>query len=171
MEEAERAKTRVILIEPTLRFLYHIEKAHHFYHLTVDGITLLRQNFKGEEGLRAELEKLDTQAGTRHDHARKKGRQEYYRERALWAMREVEDGFPVLNESAVVDLWSSLEALIKDSVASFLQNEEGATKLEPVAKIRIRLADYESMSCRREKGASTWSASWSESLVPVSSKE
>jgi hypothetical protein len=148
MEETERAKALATLIEPTIQFLDHIEKTHQFYHLAVDGITLLRQSFEREEELTAELEKLDTQASIQHDHAHKKSSHEYYRERALWATREAEEGFPVLNEQAVVDLWSSLEALLKNSVASFLQTDEGATKLEPVAKIRIRLGDYEVMSPR-----------------------
>jgi len=149
MEQSRPGKVPPWAIEPGIRFLDRIGKSHHFYHLAVDGIMLLGDSYKRAEELTAALEKLDEQAGTSHSGDYDKSRQrEYYMQRASWAKRETEEGFPVLHQQAIVDLWSSLEVLFKDLVASMLENVRGATQLEPIAKMRIRLRDYESMSPR-----------------------
>jgi hypothetical protein len=147
MEAEDKAKARLWGTEPIQRFLDHTGNSHHFYHLAVDGITIIWRSFRQQEELAAQLEKLDKQAGVKHSKDKEEGgRRAYYGKRASWAKREVEEGLPVLHEQAIVDLWASLESLIKDLVRAVLENDREATRVEPVANLKIRLGEYESMS-------------------------
>lgn len=62
------------------------------------------------------------------------------------AEEEVRNGFPLLHEQATVALWSSLEAIIRSFVAGWLENIDGAWKVDSVQKLKIRIGDYESLS-------------------------
>jgi hypothetical protein len=64
---------------------------------------------------------------------------------AQLAEREVETGFPVLYSWAVVGQWAQLEAFIRQFVASRLRRKPSSWKLPPIAKLRIRLGEYESI--------------------------
>ena len=62
------------------------------------------------------------------------------------AVREVNEGFPLVYAQGVVGLWSLLEALIQQFVSEWIANDPTALQCEAVAKLRIRLGEYEQLS-------------------------
>lgn len=67
------------------------------------------------------------------------------REQAEFAQGEIESGFPVLHGQAAVALWGLLEAMIEDLVVCILSAESGLLANEQLRRIRIPLAEYESL--------------------------
>lgn len=67
------------------------------------------------------------------------------RHEARIAKREVEQGFPLLHKHAIVVLWSSLEALVRDLVVAWISNREGALQSEQLAGLKITLSEYEQL--------------------------
>lgn len=64
------------------------------------------------------------------------------KERAQFAERESKSGFPVLNAWAVVALWAHLESLFRVFVATWLKHKRSAWKVEPIARLKIKLGEY-----------------------------
>ena len=132
---------------PFSRFLKDQIRAHEFYHLAIEGITIIRYSFQRMEELTEQLKALDEKSGIEHED-KPEGIKTYeeMKRRAERARREAERGFPVLNEQSVVNLWSSLETLITEIVACWIKNVPSAKQSEAVRKVPIRLSDYEAMS-------------------------
>lgn len=149
-DSVENSVTRTVpkwAREPLVHFLESLQRSHHFYHLAIDGITIIYQSFQRVEELTAELQKLDDESGKKRDpEPDKLNRRESAKRRAELAQNEVNQGFPVLHEQAAVGIWGAIEVLVKELVAVWLENYAGATQIDPVRRIRIRLADYEAMS-------------------------
>lgn len=61
------------------------------------------------------------------------------------ANHEVERDFPLLHAQAVISLWTSLEALIKNFLAAWIENDSNARKTEALRKLKITLWEYEGM--------------------------
>lgn len=133
--------------EPLVHFLNSLKRSHDFYHLAIDGITIIYKSFERVEELTAELQKLDDEAGIKRDpEPDELKRREWAKGRAELAQNEVNQGFPLLHEQAAVDIWATIEVLAKELAAAWLENYTGATQIDAVRRIRIRLADYEAMS-------------------------
>lgn len=61
------------------------------------------------------------------------------------ARTELENDFPLLHAQAVTTLWSALEASIRNLFASLLQHVPKTRETEAYSRIRVRVADYESL--------------------------
>jgi hypothetical protein len=132
---------------PFRRFLEDQRQVLIFYHLAIEGIGIIYYRFQRVEELAEELKKLNEKSGIESAHEPDEIKEhEEMKKRAEYARREAEQGFPVLNEQATVNLWSALETLVKDLVACWIENVPTARQSEAVRKVRIRLADYEAMS-------------------------
>jgi hypothetical protein len=132
---------------PFRRFLEDQRQVLIFYQLAIEGISIIYYRFQRVEELAEELKKLNKKSGIESAHEPDEIKEhEEMKKRAEYARREAEQGFPVLNEQATVNLWSALETLVKDLVACWIENVPTARQSEAVRKVRIRLADYEAMS-------------------------
>lgn len=58
---------------------------------------------------------------------------------------ETENGFPFFYGLATVAIWGALEAFIRDLLVLCLENDTTFLSLEPIAKIRISLSQFELM--------------------------
>ena len=67
------------------------------------------------------------------------------RKDANLAQHEIDTGFPLVFSSAVVALWSLLEAVVRSTVVAWLKNEPKSFSSDPIAKLRIRVGDYEKL--------------------------
>jgi hypothetical protein len=64
---------------------------------------------------------------------------------AAFAEKEEERGFPHLHANAVVGLWGALESSLEDFLVAILMNEPELLRSEAFSKIRIPLAEYETL--------------------------
>lgn len=62
------------------------------------------------------------------------------------AQVEVDHDYPLLHEQATIALWSSLEALVRSFLASWLMHVPEAWHTEAVKKLKVAIGEYESMS-------------------------
>jgi hypothetical protein len=62
------------------------------------------------------------------------------------AQYEIDNGFPLLNAHALVGFWGALESLIEDVVVAFLVNEPKLLSGDRLARLRVPLADFESLT-------------------------
>jgi hypothetical protein len=62
------------------------------------------------------------------------------------AQQELDHGFPLLHEQASVAFWSSLESLVNSLVASLLANCPDAWQAGHIARLRVRVGDYETLN-------------------------
>jgi hypothetical protein len=67
------------------------------------------------------------------------------RKRSEFAQREIDTGFPVLHAQAVVASWGFIEAMVEDLVVCLLMVEPGHLSHDSLRRIRIPLAEYESL--------------------------
>ncbi len=146
MTRTEAPQLPTWIREPFVHFLKHTIQAHDFYHLSIDGILMIIHNVRRIEELTAELEKLEKESNVfTKDQRPDDGASESARKRAEIAQKEADRGFPILNQQVSVGLWASLECLVREFVAGWLANEPGASQVDSVRKIKIRLADYDAM--------------------------
>ena len=64
---------------------------------------------------------------------------------ACLAKKECDTGFPLLHDFVLVGLWGAFEAAMEDAVVAILCNETDLLHRDPFAKIRIPLADFETL--------------------------
>jgi hypothetical protein len=64
---------------------------------------------------------------------------------ADFAAQECDSGFPLLHEFTLVGTWGAFEAAIEDLIVAILSNEPELLRTDPFAKIRIPLADFETL--------------------------
>lgn len=62
------------------------------------------------------------------------------------ATRELDRGLPMLHSQGAIALWSGLECYVKRIVEEFLTQVPGALDSEPIRKIKIPLAEFQSMT-------------------------
>ena len=132
--------------EPFVNFLDHIEQSHDFYHLSISGLLMIIHRSRRMEELTEQLKKLDRESGFSRGDVSRNNVRDSARKEAELAQREADQGFPILHQQTTVDLWGTLEFLIRNFFASWLANETTPTRAEAVRKIKVRLADYEAMS-------------------------
>lgn len=118
-------------------FLNHQEDIARVLHLSITGISMVR-------GRHDALKVLSEVNGELEDDDRKRQLERAALERDL-AQREVDNDFPLLHEQATVALWSSLEALVRSFLASWLSNKPDAWQVDAVKRLKIRLGDYEAL--------------------------
>lgn len=61
------------------------------------------------------------------------------------ALREVAEGFPGLFGQGVVSLWGLLESGVRSVAASYIQGMTGALQLPDLAKLKVKLGEYEAL--------------------------
>jgi len=64
---------------------------------------------------------------------------------AKLAQREVDEEFPLLHAQATIALWVALEATMQTFFVRWLENKKEAFDIEPVQKLKVRIADYEKL--------------------------
>lgn len=64
---------------------------------------------------------------------------------AKLAKREAEADFPLLNSQATVSIWGYLEGAIRNFLVSWMHNQPGVRKIPEIAKLKIRLMEYEEL--------------------------
>jgi hypothetical protein len=64
---------------------------------------------------------------------------------AEFAANECDTGFPLLHDFTLVGMWGAFEAAIEDVVVAILSNEPQLLRADPLAKIRIPLAEFETL--------------------------
>jgi hypothetical protein len=64
---------------------------------------------------------------------------------------ETENGFPFFYGLATVAIWGALEAFIRDLLVLCLENDTTFLSLEPIAKIRISLSQFELMPIEQRR--------------------
>ncbi|MBK5260442.1 MAG: hypothetical protein JJE51_12695 [Thermoanaerobaculia bacterium] len=67
-------------------------------------------------------------------------------------MASVEEAsdYPLLHAQAVILLWTGLEALVRDFLATWLENVEASRTIEPLRRTKVRLGELESLSGREK---------------------
>lgn len=117
-------------------FIKETDRLFHVVRLSARGISMLRATPKIIEALmKAEGESSQSKV-EQLDDARKE---------TELAQREVESGFPILHSWAIVGLWAQLESLIRVFITSWLKRKRSSWRIEPIARLRIKLGEYESI--------------------------
>lgn len=68
------------------------------------------------------------------------------RESAEFAKSEIANGFPFIHGLIAVAVWGRLEAFIEDIVVTCLEHDTNLLQKEQVRKVKVSLADYESLT-------------------------
>lgn len=128
------------LMRPFAVFIDHSQEASIILGLSIDGIsklTMMPAQVKW-------LERNDPDLGARSD-AGESARLRAARKWAEFADIQARRGFPLLYAQAVVSLWGELEALVEDFIGVWFLNMPGALKIEQVARVKVPLAEFESL--------------------------
>jgi hypothetical protein len=64
---------------------------------------------------------------------------------AKFAEEQCAAGFPLLQEFTLVGFWGAFEAFVEDLVIGIISNEPEHLRAEPFAKVRIPLAEFETL--------------------------
>lgn len=142
--ESEASRDRLIpswATAPFHDFLDHSHQAYRLVHLTMRGIAMVRGGPKAIEAL-AEYDKLK---GVFDDGDTQRRLEEAQQDADL-AQSEIDNGFPVLHEQALISLWGSLEALVKTVVVAWLSNDPTCFKAKEFEKLKVSLGDYMGLS-------------------------
>lgn len=129
-------------IAPLKAFLKYLVSTMQFLDLGVRGISILT-------GMPALVERLAVPVRDNNPHEWKE--EEYQanlkkaRETAAFAEAESKSGHPFFHEFVLVGLWGAMEAMIEDLVVALISNEPSLLGNEHFSKIKIPLADYETL--------------------------
>lgn len=66
-------------------------------------------------------------------------------EEGEFAKKECEAGFPLLHAHSLVGMWGALEAAVEDMLVGILVSEPSALQREEFAKVKVPLADFETL--------------------------
>lgn len=121
--------------QPFHRFLDQAERLGDVVQLSVRGISV----FLAIPSAVAVLAKVEEKDKTTEH----KQRLERVRKDAELAQREIETGFPIVFANATVALWSFLESMVRATLVAWLKNDSKAFQSDAIAKLRIRLGEYE----------------------------
>lgn len=139
-EETSRKKTGAPewATEPLDRFIPQLERLEHVVRLSLIGISRLQ----GFPELMKVLAEVDEKHRTpEHEKVIVTAQRD-----ADLAEREIATGFPILFANALVALWSLLEETIRATVAAWLKNDPTVWQVDVIAKLRVRLGEYERLS-------------------------
>lgn len=107
--------------------------------ISMRGISALRAMPKVMKVLMKVEGEMESPNGPRPEHL------ELAEREAQLATTEVDRGFPLLHAHAAVALWGSLEVLVEDFLVAWLANTPDALRNEALRRIKIPLAEYESL--------------------------
>jgi hypothetical protein len=130
---------------PLLEFLEYQKQSMRILHMCMSGISMQTHM---PHTLRV-LEETDHARRTEEEALQRK--KEYQREltiaemRAQFATKECESGFPLLHAQSLVGLWGAFEAAVEDALVGMLLNEPGLIQSETFSKIRVSLAEFETL--------------------------
>lgn len=116
--------------------------------LACQGIAMLRGRPQALEAL-AQATALDNEGAQADDSESKPDYLDSLdaaKRQADLAQGEVDKNFPLLHSQAIISLWSSLEALIENFLAAWLENEPTARLIDPVRKLKISMWQYDEMN-------------------------
>ncbi len=124
--------------EPFERFIPELIRLKHLVRLSIIGISRI-QSFP-------ELMKVVAQVDEESKRPKHEEEIATLQEDADLAQREIETGCPILFANALVALWSLLEATIRATVVAWLKNDPNIRQVDIIAKLRVRLGEYERLS-------------------------
>lgn len=127
-------------LEPMERFTEYSESANTLLYLSMRAISMTRgvpKMFEVIASVGREAAGWDEQA---HKTALEKMKND-----ADFAAKECDTHFPLLHEFTLVGMWGAFEAAIEDLVVAILCNEPELLRADPFSKIRIPLADFETL--------------------------
>jgi len=121
------------------RFANDIEQANRILHLSMVGLRYVSKMGPLVKAA-ADYEKLSSSdiTDTEPDI-------ESVREQAEFAQKEIDSGFPILFSHAAIACWGFIEATVEDFVVSLLMTEPNLLTNEQLRRIKIPLAEYESL--------------------------
>lgn len=125
-------------LAPFQLFLEQTDRLAQVVHLSQAGISMMR-------GVPRAVEVLANVRGL-SDKEETKARIERSTREAALAERELATDFPLVHAQAVVTVWSYLEALSRSFVSEWIKNQPSALSVTEVARIKIRLAEYQLLS-------------------------
>jgi hypothetical protein len=129
---------------PLLGFLDYWEESFRLLHLCMGGISMITGVPRIVEVLKPFENDLKESAAS--EAANKKTlSMEEARAKAGFAQKECDSGFPLLHAHTLVGAWGALEAAIEDMIVGILANEPEFLQAERFAKVRIPLAEFESL--------------------------
>ncbi len=130
---------------PLQGFIDYTKESTRLLHMSMQGMSMIT---KLPQAVKV-LEKTDHAAYTPEEALKRK--EQYGREleaieaQAEFADRELKHGFPLLHAHTLVGLWGALEAALEDLVVGMLMNEPDLLRSELFSKVRVPLAEFESL--------------------------
>jgi hypothetical protein len=125
---------------PFRRLLRHLEEANWLVVLCIQGLGAISKMVPLAEAI-MNCEKDDPNFDLDLNEKSLKETQK----RAELAQSEINNGFPMLHANAVVGAWGALESAMIDFLVLWLINQPDALKCEEFSKIKIILADFETL--------------------------
>ena len=108
----------------------YLHKTHAVLHLCMQGLHLLQKHPGIHEAI------LRTAEGWSKEEIEAEQRElEKCRSMAASSKAEIDQGYPTLHSQCVISLWGTLEALIEDLLAAWLQNEASRRPLAQVLSV------------------------------------
>ena len=123
------------------RAFEYLHETHSVLHLCMQGLHLLQKHPAIHEAI------LRTAEGWSKEEIEAEQRElEKCRSMAASSKVEIDGGYPTLHSQSVISLWGTLEALIEDLLAAWLQNEPATLQSERFRKIKVTVSEYESLN-------------------------
>jgi hypothetical protein len=122
---------------PFRRLLKYFEDANGLLVLCMNGISTITKTVPLVKALMDQSPNIDSDE--------KEKSVNKARIRAELAQSEIDKGFPLLHANTLVGTWGALESTIIDFLIIWLINEPTALKREEFSKIKIILAEYETL--------------------------
>jgi hypothetical protein len=91
-------------------------------------------------------EDSDEPSHTQEEASETYGSLDSYKKDAAWVTKEAQNGFPLLHAHSVVGLWSAIEVYCEDLAIAWLKNVPEAWSSPEVAKLKIPLGIYQTLS-------------------------
>ena len=121
-------------LQPWREFVQQSHRLAGLLRLSTTGISIIQTMPKMVEAL------AQAEQDTSEEAQQTLGRAE---ELAELAVREVDEGFPLLYAQYTIAMWAALEATVRLFTVRWLQNHEPAMDIEAIKTLRVRLGEYE----------------------------
>ncbi len=127
-------------LEPIKRFLEYLETADRLLHLSMRAISMSRAMPRMVEAIALASREDDDWDEESHKVSLERATKD-----AEFATTECDTGFPLLHDFTLVGMWGAFEASIEDLIVAILSNEPELLRADPLAKVRIPLAEFETL--------------------------
>jgi hypothetical protein len=124
-------------LQPMKDLLRYVQECERLLHISIKGISVLRVM---PQAINAIAKAEGGHGSEEHQHSLKNAQ-----ELATFAQNEVDSGFPLLHSHTLVGVWGALEAAVEDMLVGILTNEPPLLTSESFARIKITLAEFESL--------------------------